>query len=212
MIFKEIDFKKRLRLSISEAWSIFQQKVGNGLIDINKEASMQLHYAYILQNLLPLIIFQKNESIIINLEQTVKFEDNSSNEVDLILIGNDGNSEYKIAVEMKCYREIASSGNKRGAVDIFFKDVYVDLEILEKYLSNSKCNETVFLCMHDMKRLAYPDNKKSKYWDYGISNGFVLNGPKNIQTPIGGENQNITINNNYNFNWSNFGNFYFLEL
>ncbi|HOS55691.1 MAG TPA: hypothetical protein PK385_06495 [Spirochaetota bacterium] len=63
MIFKEIDFKKRLRLSISEAWNIFQQKVGNGLIDINKEASMQLHYAYILNNLIPLIIFQKKNQL-----------------------------------------------------------------------------------------------------------------------------------------------------
>ena len=42
-------FKSRLRGSISVAWAIFMQKVGHGLLPINKEASMQLHYAYILQ-------------------------------------------------------------------------------------------------------------------------------------------------------------------
>jgi len=41
-------FPVRLRRAISIAWEIFGRKVGGGLIPVNKEASMQLQYAYVL--------------------------------------------------------------------------------------------------------------------------------------------------------------------
>jgi hypothetical protein len=52
------DFSERMRAAISLSWVMFSRKVGNGLIPINKEASMQLQYAYVLQQLLPLITFK----------------------------------------------------------------------------------------------------------------------------------------------------------
>lgn len=212
MIFDEKDFIKRLRLSISEAWKIFQEKVGNNVININKEASMQLHYAYILQNIIPLIIFNNDEKIIIELEASVKLPNNSSSEIDLLLIGEKLKQKHKIAVEMKCYKEYASSGGKRGATDIFMKDVYLDIEMLENYLSNSLCDETVFLAMNDLERLVVPKDKSAKCWDYDISNGYEIKGPKNITTPISGKDQNVNISKNYIFNWIKRGKYYFLEL
>jgi hydroxypyruvate isomerase len=47
MLFDEEDFIKRLRRAISEAWKIFRFKVGNGIIKINKEASMQLLFTWL---------------------------------------------------------------------------------------------------------------------------------------------------------------------
>lgn len=41
----EQSLKNRTRELITLAWDIFSRKVGNGLITINKEASMQLQYA-----------------------------------------------------------------------------------------------------------------------------------------------------------------------
>lgn len=209
-IFNEDDFFRRLKLSISEAWKIFRFKVGNEIININKEASMQLHYSYILQSIIPLIIYDKDENIEIQMEKTVQLK-HRTNEIDVFVIGVKGNRTYNIAIEMKCYREYASSGGKRGATDIFMKDVYVDLEILENYLFNNICHEKVFLAMNDLERLVNPKDKKAKCWDYDISNNYHLT-PKTITTPIGGDEQLIKISNEYNFNWEKCGKYYFLKL
>jgi hypothetical protein len=209
MLFNEDNFVKRLNLSISEAWKIFQFKVGNGLINLSKEASMQLQYAYILQNLIPLIIYNNDEEIEIELEKTVKLNDRSTNEIDIFVIGKKGNILHNIAIEMKCYREYASSGGKRGATDIFMKDVYIDIEKLEKYISNGICQNKFLLIVNDLDRLVNPKNKNSKCWDYDISNNYHLI-PKEITTPIGGQDQYIKINGNYVFNWIKTGDYYFL--
>jgi len=211
MMFHENDFFKRLNLSISEAWKVFQFKVGNGLITLSKEASMQLQYAYILQNLVPLIIYNNDEKIDIELEKTVKSNDGSTNEIDVFVIGKKGKNICKIAIEMKCYREYASSGGKRGATDIFMKDVYVDIEKLEKYIVNNICQYKYLLVVNDLERLVNPKNKDAKCWDYDISNNYNLV-PKEINTPIGGKDQLIKINGNYVFNWNKKGDYYFLIL
>ncbi len=94
------DFNSRLRNLISVAWSIFAQKVGNGLVQINKEASMQLQYAYILKQMLDLIIYNSNETIRLELETGLKIE-NSYKEVDILLKGKDGNNTFTITIELK---------------------------------------------------------------------------------------------------------------
>ena len=209
MLFNEDDFVKRLKISISEAWKIFEFKVGNGLINLSKDASMQLQYAYILQNLIPLIIYNNDERIEIELEKTVKLNNGTTNEIDIFVIGKKGGIVHNIAIEMKCYREYASSGGKRGATDIFMKDVYVDIEKLEKYISNNICQDKVLLIVNDLDRLVNPKNKNAKCWDYDISNNYHLM-PKEINTPIGGQDQCIKINGEYSFNWIKNGNYYFL--
>ena len=47
----------RMRAAVALAWSLFARKVGGGVIEINNEASMQLQFSYVLQQLLPLIAF-----------------------------------------------------------------------------------------------------------------------------------------------------------
>jgi hypothetical protein len=192
MLFEEEDFIKRLKFSISEAWKIFLFKVGNGMIKISKEASMQLHYAYILQNLIPLIIYDNDEKIEIELEKTVKLNNGFTYEIDIFVIGIKNNIKHNIAIEMKCYKEYAASGGKRGATDIFMKDVYVDIEKLERYILNNICQDKTFMAITDLDRLVYPKNKNAKCWDYDISNGYHLISKK-IITPIGGKNRACTI-------------------
>ena len=210
-LFDEENFIKRLKLSVSDAWKIFQFKVGNDIIRISKEASMQLQYAYILQNLVPQIIYNKDEKIEIELEKTVKLDGGLSHEIDVFVQGKKNNIEHNIAIEMKCYREYTATGGKRGATDIFMKDVYVDIEKLEKYISQNICQDKTFLAITDFDRLVYPKDKTAKCWDYNISDGYYLT-PKNIDTPIGGKPQFIKISNEYTFNWIKRGNYYFLEL
>ena len=75
MMFEDRNFNKRIRQSLTLAWQIFQAKVGNGLIQVDNEASMQLNYAYILQSLLPLLSFEQDENTQLELEKNVKFDD-----------------------------------------------------------------------------------------------------------------------------------------
>jgi hypothetical protein len=65
-------FEERLRKSISFAWNIFAEKVGTGLLHVNKEALMQLHYSHILQQVVPLVCFSDDEIVKIELETGVK--------------------------------------------------------------------------------------------------------------------------------------------
>lgn len=203
------NFTDRMRAAISLGWVMFSRKVGNGLIPINKEASMQLQYAYVLQQLLPLITFHGDEKFDIELETGVR-ANGRSREIDLLFSGEFGNQKHIIAIEMKCYRTLASSGGKRGASDIFMKDVYEDLYLLEQYVSEGVAHEGVALVMNDMGRLVNPARKDAKCWDYDISHGASF-GPIQLATPIGGKDVNIILSKKYSFDWINYGSFWFLE-
>ena len=171
---------------------------------------MQLQYAYVLQQLLPLITFHENERFEIELETGVKVNE-KSREIDILFRGNSDGSEHRIAIEMKCYRTLAASGGKRGATDIFMKDVYFDLFLLEQYVSENIADEGVALVMNDMERLVYPKRKDAKCWDYDISNGAAF-GPVVLDTPIGGKPVNIDLQKHYVLNWKQYGSFWFLEV
>lgn len=203
------EFEERLRKSISFAWAIFSEKVGSGLLHINKEASMQLQYSYILQQVLPLICFTDDENAKIELETGVRVQ-GRSREIDLVLLGKNKSKHFKIAVEMKCYREYASSGGKRGATDIFMKDVYEDMHLLESYCNLAGFYRGVALVMNDLGRLINPKKKEAKCWDYDISNGTKVS-DINLTTPIGGKDVNLVILKSYEFKWMQKGDFWFLE-
>ncbi len=203
-------FTKRLRYAISMAWSIFTRKVGNGILPINKEASMQLQYAYILQQLLPLITFKSDEKARIELEAGVNIG-NGIKEVDLILKGQTNSVEYNIAVEMKCYRTYASSRGLRGATDIFMKDVYDDLRLLEVYIESGNAHQGISLVMNDLERLVNPKRKDAKCWTYDISNNTHIR-DVNLNTPIGGKQISIQLKKAYDFSWEKHGAFWFMEL
>ena len=199
MDFFEKSYNQRLRESISIAWMIFAEKVGSGLIEINKEASMQLQYSNILNQLLPLIRFKKSENPSIELETGVEVN-GQQREIDLMLNDDHENPKFSIAVEMKCYREFASSGGKRGATDIFMKDVYEDLQLLELYCKNGKANLGVELIMNDLERLIHPKKKTAKCWTYDISQNTEVK-PMHFNTPIGGKDIDIVLSNHYSFYW-----------
>ena len=203
-------FENRLRLAISAAWHVFTQKVGNGLILINKEASMQLQYAYILKQMLPLTLWQEGESADLELETAVKTKSGSNN-IDILLRASSAGKEIAIAIEMKCYRTIAASGGTRGAHDIFMKDVYEDLQVLEEYVAQGHASQGVALVMNDLDRFVNPKVKSGKCWAYDISQGHTFAGGQ-ISIPIGGKDVHIDLKKRYTFNWTQSGEFWFLEL
>jgi hypothetical protein len=203
-------YEERLRHAVSAAWMIFSRKVGGQTIPVNKEASMQLQYAYILKQLIPLTSHSYHEVADIELETGVR-TNLGTNEIDILLKAKSDRGEYSIAIELKCYRKIASSGGPRGAHDIFMKDVYEDLKILEEYVTLGYANQGVALVMNDLERFVNPTRKDGKCWSYDISNGHLISGA-HLSVPIGGKNITIDLQKSYQFNWSKYGDFWFMEL
>lgn len=204
------NLSERMQAAVSEAWLIFSRKVGGGLIPVNKEASMQLQYAYILQQIAPLIIFHEDEAIRVELEAGVNV-DGMSREIDLLFTGQGPAGVHKIAIEMKCYRTKAASGGNRGATDIFMKDVYFDLFLLERYVALGLATRGVSLVMNDMARLVNPRNKSAKCWNYDTSQGAQF-GPQTFDTPIGGKSVNFRLEKHYKLVWQQYGDFWFSEV
>ncbi len=203
------DLPQRMRAAVSLGWRMFSRKVGNGVIPINKEASMQLQYAYVLQQLLPLITFHEKEAFQIELETGVNVA-GSNREVDLLFSGVSPDNKHRIAIEMKCYRKHAASGQYRGASDIFMKDVYVDLSLLEQYVNEEIADQGVALVMNDLPRLVNPKVKNGKCWAYDISDGVTIE-PGTLDTPIGGKPVEIKLRMHYSLHWQKHGSFWFLE-
>jgi hypothetical protein len=202
---------ERVNDIIKICWESFSAKIGCGLVEINKEASMQLNFAYLLKNTIDLAIHNEDEKITIELETTIPIKGRTK-ECDVVIKIEKGDTTNYLPIEMKCYKEKASSGGNRGALDIFFKDVYVDIELLESYSKEKNFLKGIMLVMTDLRRSVFPSIKKGKYWDYDISNGTIISGGVTKNTSIGGFDVNIKIDGYYCFEWKEYNNFYFLKL
>lgn len=202
--------EQRLRKAITVAWGAFARKVGGGLIPVNKEASMQLQFAYVLKQLLPLVLHNASEAADVELETGVTTESGSSN-IDVLVLGSAPEGETRIAIEMKCYRTIAASGGTRGAHDIFMKDVYEDLHILEEYVIAGIASRGIALVMNDMERFVNPTVKRGKCWAYDISDGYIFPGGQ-IKVPVGGKAVDVRLAKSYIFDWFRCGTFWFAEI
>jgi hypothetical protein len=202
---------QRVRGIINMCWNSFSAKVGGGLIEINKEASMQLHFAYILKNSIDLAVHHLDEFVTVELETGIPIN-GRLRECDIVIRMKKNSEVSFLPIEMKCYKEYASSGGKREAVDLFFCGVYEDLELLENYSQNTNYIEGIQLTMTDLRRIVHPNVRRGKYWAYDISDdAFIVNGI-NLNIPIGGIDVNITLNGSYQFNWVQVNNYYFLRL
>lgn len=202
---------KRINDIIEICWESFSAKIGCGLIKINKEASMQLNFAYLLKNTIDLAIHHEDEKITIELETTIPVN-GKTKECDIVIKIEKADSILYLPIEMKCYKEYASSGGKRGALDVFFKDVHADIELLESYSKKENFLKGIMLVMTDFKRAIYPIKKSGKFWIYDISHGSEIKGTIIKNTAIGGFEVNIKIDGDYSFNWKEYNGFYFLKL
>ena len=204
------EFEGRLRNAISLAWQIFARQVGGGLIPINKEASMQLQYAYVLKQLLPMTIHSADEVVELELETGVRTASGKNN-IDVLVKGKSNKGRANIAIEMKCYRNVTSSGGTRGAHDIFMKDVYEDLHVLEDYMTSKIADRGVALVMTDLSRFVSPRSKQGKCWAYDTSHGYEYPGGE-ITVPIGGRSVHVILKRSYRFEWAKYGDFWFAEI
>lgn len=134
---------------------------------------MQLQFAFVLKQILPLILHTRDESADVELETGVILPTGPNN-IDILVIGRSGSHEFRIALELKCYRNLTASGGKRGAHDIFHKDVYRDLEILEAYVATGIANRGIALVMNDHPPITIPPRRKGNFGLMTSQTGLVL--------------------------------------
>lgn len=204
------DLKLRLTNIIDLCWLSFSAKVGGGLIEINKEASMQLHFAYILKNSIDLIVHHQDESVSIELETGISVN-GRTRECDIVVKVEKGDNVLYLPIEMKCYKTKSSSGGFRGAQDLLRLGIYEDLQLLEQY-ENTNVLNGFQLTMTDSRNFIFPKSKEFKSWDYDISEGTIITNGIRITTPIGGKEASIELSKSYSFHWKQVGTYYFLML
>ena len=205
------DLIKRVNNIVELCWESFCSKIGGGLIEVNKEASMQLNFAYLLKTTIDLTLYHQDEAVTIELETGIKVKERWR-ECDIVLEIKKAQQISYLPIEMKCYKTFASSGGKRGAVDIFYKDVYADLELLEAYAQVPNYTNGIQLTMTDFKNLPYPPKRVGKYLAYDISHGAVIENGIHLDVSIGGQPVNILLRGKYEFIWNQEGNYYFMKI
>ena len=122
----------RMRWILSTAWDVCIHRIVNGRITINKESSLQLHYAYVLAQVGELACIDKDESFKIELEG---HHDGKNIDIWCSL------GRCDAAIELKCFRK---ASNRAKDTDMY--DVLKDIARLESY---SHVAIRKFICLTD---------------------------------------------------------------
>lgn len=124
--------ESRMRWVLATAWEICLQRIASKRISINKESSLQLHYAYILAQLGELVCIEPEEAFKIELETH-----HAGKNIDIWCSLRD----CEAAIELKCFRKASNR-----ATDIDMYDVLKDISRLESY---SHVALRRFICLTD---------------------------------------------------------------
>jgi hypothetical protein len=129
--------KQRVDFLIDLAWDVFFERVVSGRIRINKESSMQLHFAAILHSIGETFCTQPSETYSMELESG-----RGKQNIDItIALGN-----VAAAIELKCFKK----GSNR-AVDTDMYDVLKDIERLQSF---DEFQVRRFICLTDNRYYA----------------------------------------------------------
>ena len=139
----ELDsLENRMRWLLSTGWEICLRRIVSERISINKEASLQLHYAYVLAQMGEIACIEQGESFKIELETA-----HAGKNIDIwCALGN-----CEAAIEMKCFRKASNR-----AIDTDMYDVLKDISRLESY-SHVKFRR--FICLTDNRYYANAAHK-----------------------------------------------------
>jgi len=199
-------FVNRVKNLVDICWNSFSAKVGAELIDINKEASMQLQFAYLLKNSLDLAIYHDDESINIELETSILIPIGNK-ECDIVLKLSKDKDVMLIPIELKCFKQFQPTGQPTGGYTQFRKNVHHDIFLLEQYALLDNFTNGIGYVMTDFVGIV----NRNTYWQSNICNGTIIqNGEISNVKYLNTEPSTLT--KNYSFNWIEKNQFYFLKL
>lgn len=127
-----LTLNKRMKWALSTAWETCINRIAAGRILINKESSLQLHYAYILSQFGEMACIEKDEVFRIELETH-----HAGKNIDIWCSLHD----IEAAIELKCFRK---KSNRATDTDMY--DVLKDISRLESY---ANIDHRRFICLTD---------------------------------------------------------------
>lgn len=191
---------ERIRWVLSIAWETCINRIATGRIRINKESSLQLHYAYILAQFGEMACIEKDESFIIELETH-----HAGKNIDIWCSIND----TEAAVEMKCFRK---KSNRATDTDMY--DVLKDISRLESY---EHVSHRHFICLTD-NEFYVKESHTGHAGSVSIGDGKKYK----KQTPIiptwagkwkdTSRDQGVTLLNDVEFKWNGIHGWYYLSM
>lgn len=191
--------KQRISYLINESWQIFFQRIVSGKQKINKEASLQLQLARILNDLGNAYCILPDETFQLELETGY----NGKNIDITCRLG-----EVKAAIELKCF---IKSSNRAKDLDMY--DALKDIERLESF---DEFDIKFFFCLTDNKYYA-EYTQKGKASSVTLKNGTVYQANKEIIPAWAGEwkvnrDKSIIFKKEIICNWISCNGWYYLQI
>jgi len=100
---------------------------------------------------------------------------------------------------------------EQGAANIFMKDIYYDLFLLEQYCLEGIAHQGIALVMNDLENMVHPKHKDAKCWGYDMSDGARF-GNISLCTPVGGKEVDFVLKKQYEISWIKNGSYWFAEI
>lgn len=195
----------RLGYVLDLAWTIFFERVVRERVEINKEASMQLHYASTINDLGQLMCVEPDEVFELQLER-----DHQGRSIDIACRFRTPDRTIQAAVELKCFRK-----QSNRALNL---DMYDALKDIERILSYTGYHVRRFVCLTDDAR--YTDSTQHTGYAEAVSigQGLYYRQDSPFQPPWAGRWQDesrdheISLSRDVLFDWVSKGQWHFLKL
>ena len=211
----EMEKENQIKLTeeiIETAYRLLIHKLAFGGLNARNESAFQLEFGHILKTLGQLYEFKLEDKFHLEFETYISLDQSSikSNSdrarVDLLLKYQDDNNETKAAIELKMFKK----ENHRESNNRY--DVIKDLSNLELY-KKQKIDLCYFILATDHNHYYNQENYSSDTVDFDFRNGKSYKAGTILKCktdkPYG---QDISLNQDYTFDWDKIGDLYFLKL
>jgi hypothetical protein len=192
--------KERLQILLNTSFELFMKQLTSGKININKEASMQLHYSNLIHRLGDIICIEPRE--VFNIELETAYDKKN---IDITC----GFDDVRAAIELKCFRK---KSNRPLDTDMY--DVLKDIERLYSYKGFSISK---FICLTDDKRYISTSHT-GHAGSVSIGDGVVYRKGTVIEPSWidmwkdKSRDKSISFPKDVVINWNKFGEWYYLNI
>jgi hypothetical protein len=194
---------------IEQAFRIFASKLGHKGISSMTEYAFQFELGVILKTLGQLYEFKREDKFHLDFENVIIVPQNGGTKksrVDILITYNFNGKMITAAIELKFFKK----ANHREPNNRY--DVFKDIAKLEKYKTNG-IDLCYFLLITDHEHYVHKENYASDTMDFDFRHDrrYAANTLLSYRTAKQ-YGQDISLTNDYHFNWRSLSDLYFLKL
>ena len=208
--------EKQIKLTqeiVETSYRLLINKLAHGGLSANNEAAFQLELGFILKTIGQLYEFRLVDKFQLEFETYIDLSETSikSNttraRVDILLKYRDNETSTAAAIELKFFKK----ANHREPNNRY--DAFKDISNLELYKNQGSIDLCYFIVSTDHLHYVNQESYSSDTADFDIRNGrdYIAGTVLEYRTenPYG---PNITLKQNYSFNWQTIGSWHYLKL